>query len=274
MTKKKDKINIVIHLGMPKTATTFLQWNVFHYLDVNYLWHIFHKNWIKNIIFYDKELDLDHAKSKIEQCLKPDQINLFSEENLYTDYLVKKDDRFILLDRIKYIFPEAKIIFGIRDKKTLLVSWYKQYVATGGTKDYNYFLENIMNKKKLDYKEYLKKLEKYYGKNNIFIYRLEEIQKNQEKVVKNMCRFIGVPFPDDYRRKPTNVGYSLETLKISLIINKIFKTRLNPEGIIPFPNYALPQRIFFQSNIMRKILPQTKITEENLKKIKTRKLIK
>lgn len=264
---QKNEPKIVIHLGMPKTATTFLQWNVFHYMDVNYLWHIFHKAWIKNIIHYDKKLDLKKAKNKIQKHLKKDKINLLSEENLYTDYLVKKDDRFIILDRIKQIFPEAKIIFGIRNKQEILISWYKQYVATGGTQGYEYFLKNHMNQKKLDYEEYLEKLYEYYGKNNVFIYKLEDIKKNQEQVIREMSEFIGIPFPKDYNRKPSNVGYSLETLKASLIINRMFRTKLNPYGIIPFPHFVLPQRIFFQNRFIRKILPQTKITKENIKKI-------
>jgi len=266
MVENKEK-NVIIHLGMPKTATTFLQWNVFHYMDVHYLWHIFHKGWIKNIIHYDKDLDLEKAKKKMNKHLKDDKKNLLSEENLYTDYLVKKDDRYIILDRIKHIFPEAKIIFGIRNKEEILLSWYKQYVATGGTHGYEYFLKNHMNQKKLDYEEYIQKLYEYYGKENIFIYKLEEIKNNQEKVIKDMSKFIGIPFPKDYNRKPTNVGYSFETLKASLIINRLFRTKLNPYGIIPFPHFVLPQRIFFQNRFIRKILPQTKITKENLEKI-------
>ena len=87
-------------------------------------------------------------------------------------------------------------------------------------------------------------------------------------MVKNLCSFMNVRFPENYNHKPTNVGYSLETLKMSLLINNLFRTSLNPGGIIPFPNYVLPQRVFFQNALIRKILPQTDITSENLKKMK------
>ena len=153
MNKKNKNLDIIIHPGMPKTATTFLQWNVFHYLkDVNYLWHIFHKPWIKNIIWHEKQVDLEKAKKKFQNYLVEDKVNLLSEENLYMNYLIKKDDRFEILKRIKYLFPKAKIIFGIRNKEEIIISLYKQYVATGGTKSYQYFLDHHINPDKLDYK--------------------------------------------------------------------------------------------------------------------------
>lgn len=268
MEKSSNKTKIVIHPGMPKSATTFLQWNVFHYMDINYLWHIFHKSWLKDIMDVNKEVDLQKMKEKMQNYLSNDKINLLSEENLYSNYLIKQDDRFIILERIHTIFPDAKIIFGIRKSNELLISYYKQYAATGGTLDFKNFLKKHMNLDKIDHKKYLDKLIKYYEEKNIFTYTLDEMKNNQEQIVRDICKFIGVEFPSNYKRKPTNVGYSLETLKISLFLNRFFRTDLNPKGIIPFPNYVLPQRLFFQSAIMRKLLPQTKITVKNLNELK------
>ena len=151
-----------------------------------------------------------------------------------------------------------------------MISYYKQYVATGGTLDYKGFLQKHMNMDKVDHKKYLNKLIEYYGRENVFTYTLDDMKKNQEQVVRDISSFMDVEYPSNYKRKPTNVGYSLETLKISLFLNKFFRTDINPKGIIPCPNYILPQRLFFQSATMRKLLPQTKITLKDLENLKVK----
>ena len=58
MPKGGEEPQVILHIGMQKTATTFLQWNVFHYLDVNYLWHIFYKPFLKGFLDFRKKVEL------------------------------------------------------------------------------------------------------------------------------------------------------------------------------------------------------------------------
>ena len=62
MKKGGREPQVILHIGMQKTATTFLQWNVFHYLDVNYLWHIFYKPFLKGFLDFRKKVDLKKTK--------------------------------------------------------------------------------------------------------------------------------------------------------------------------------------------------------------------
>ena len=261
------KPEIVLHVGMHKTGTTFLQWNVFHYVDANYLWHIFYKSWLRDLLNLKKEVDYQKIKTKLSKVLSIKKINIFSEENIYTYQFTKMDDRFKRLDRIKKVFPEAKIIFGTRNKEENFVSWYVEYVAVGGVLDFQGFLDKHLNQDKFDYESYIKKLEEYYGKENVFHYSLDELRKEQEKVVNNMCKFMNVEIPQKYRKEPARVGYGLRVLKISLFLNKLFKTPVNTKGFIPWWGPILPQNIFFHSFIFRK-LPKKKIKIEDLKNLK------
>jgi hypothetical protein len=209
MSKSTKKPEIILHVGMHKTGTTFLQWNVFHFVDANYLWHVFYKSWLKNLLNPEKKVNYNKIKDKLSSILKNDKINIISEENIYTYQFTKKDDRFVLLDRIKKVFPEAKIIIGTRKKEENLVSWYVEYVAVGGVLDFQGFLDKYMNLDKLDYEAYIKKLNEYYGKENVFVYSMDELRKNQEGLIKNLCKFMGVDSPKNYRKKPARVGYGL-----------------------------------------------------------------
>jgi len=267
MPKQNDKPTIILHVGMHKTGTTFFQWNVFHYLNIKYHWHIFYKSWLRDLLNLKKKVDYDKINTKLSKILSKDKINIISEENIYSYQFTKKDDRFERLDRIKKVFPKAKIIIGTRNKEDNLVSWYVEYVAVGGTLDFQGFLDYHMNLKKLDYKPYVEKLIKYYGKENVFVYSLEDLKKDQSMVIDNMCKFIGVDVPDRYRVKPARVGYGLKVLKISLLLNQFFKTPVNNKGFIPWWGPVLPQNIFFHSFIFKR-LPRKKITINDLKNLK------
>jgi len=267
MNKSIKKPEIILHVGMHKTGTTFLQWNVFHFVDANYLWHVFYKSWLKDLLNPEKKVNYDKIKNKLSSILKDDKINIISEENIYTYQFTKKDDRFVLLDRIKKVFPEAKIIIGIRKKEENLISWYVEYVAVGGVLDFQGFLDKHLNLKKLDYEPYIKKLNEYYGKENVFVYTLDELRKNQDAVVKNLCKFMGIESPKKYRKKPARVGYGPRALKISLFLNRFFKTPVNKKGLIPCWGPVLPQNIIFHSFLV-KLFPKKKVTLDYLKKMK------
>ena len=98
-----------------------------------------------------------------------------------------------------------------------------------------------MNLEKLNYHPYIERLTKLYGKKNVFVYSLDELRKNQHKVVDKICNFVNVNVPKNYRRKPARVGYGLNALKLSLFLNRFFKTNVNPKGLIPWWGPVLPQ---------------------------------
>ena len=249
----KKQPTIVLHVGMHKTGTTFLQWNVFPFLNAKFHWHIFYKSWLKDVLNLSKEIDISKINKKLKKTLSKEKINIISEENIYTYQFTKEDDRFERLERIKKIFPNAKIIFGSRRREENLVSWYVEYVSVGGTLDFKGFLKNYMNLKKLDYQPYIKKLEELYGKENVFDYSIDELRKDQDEFIKKLCDFIGVEKPGKYRKQPSRVGYSLKILRISLLLNRFFKTPVNPEGIIPWWGPILPQNLLFHSFMFKKI---------------------
>jgi hypothetical protein len=266
MSKQKH-LDIVLHVGMHKTGTTFLQWNVFPYVDAKFHWHLFYKSEFKNILDLDKEPDSKKIQNYIQNNFSKNKLNIISEENIYTYQFTKEDDRFKRLDRIRKVFPEAKIIIGTRKAEDSIASWYVEYVAVGGTQDFQGFLKNFMNLDKLDSAPYIEKLKEYYGKENAFVYTMDELRKDQDKLIENICKFMDVKKPIKYRKTPARVGYGMTTLKISLFLNRLFKTPVHPEGIIPWWGPILPQNIIFHSKIM-KFFPKRKVKRKDLENLK------
>ena len=78
MPKPSDKTEIILHVGMHKTGTTFFQWNVFHYLNVNYLWHIFYRAWSKDLLDPSKKIDIKKIRDNFSKILRKDKINLIT----------------------------------------------------------------------------------------------------------------------------------------------------------------------------------------------------
>jgi hypothetical protein len=271
--KWSSNMNIVLHLGLPKTGSTFLQTDIFmHLQNVNILFKFryiqeAYDDWLYDTILdINKPIDFQEVKKRRSEYLVDNMPNLVSEEIFYCGefgMFRKEDDRFVLLDRIYKIFPEARVILAIRNKKTLLVSWYKQYVQAGGVLSFDDFIRDVMNLEKLNYEQYIERLVELYGKKNVFIFTFENLSEKPEQTIKEICNFIGCEVPS-YKLRRRNISYGKTELKASLILNRLFKNRVHNRGV-PWPvtYILLPHRILFQSRFFRGI-PRTEIELEDL----------
>ena len=132
---KEYKLNtmrrVTIHVGLHKTATTFLQSSVFPYVE-NYtlvtrpytqLNHAFNKLQYADDSLYSE----DEFRSAIN-TIDSDSV-IFSDESFsgkptFFSYI----NRAIIAKRLASVFPDANIILFIRDQKDIMVSHYSSYV--------------------------------------------------------------------------------------------------------------------------------------------------
>jgi len=265
-------MNLFIHIGMQRTGSTFLQYSVFSQSDEINLVDFDKKNnellgnkKIKNILTNIEKYDIKFILEMINKRLKNDKINLISEENINCKMFSKQDNRFVKLEKLKEVFPNAKIIFGTRKKDDLIVSWYTKYVMNGGIYNFNKYLEKIVNINKFNFQPYIKSLFEYYGNKNVFIYDLNELKSNKEDFLNNLCNFIGVNVPK-YTDKKINVSYTLNQIKLSLFFNNFYKSEMNSKGFISMPDYYIPHKYIFRTNFFSN-LPRDEITIKDLEKI-------
>lgn len=178
---ESDSFDIVLHLGLPKTGTTFLQKEVFPKLDIN---------------FYDMS-SMDGLDLGIK--LDKDKVNLISSEQFYgkpmeLDYPRHSSDEMLRIARRLYrLFPYARILVGTRNKKSWLYSVYKQYTRRVGTlinfKDFkDQFDEGF-----LDFERYIDFLKEKFPE--VYVYRYEELKENHQKFVDDICEYLGVDAP-------------------------------------------------------------------------------
>ena len=197
---------IILHLGLHKTGTTFLQKEVF-----------------------PKILDANLIINKYQVCqlfLEKGRTNIISGEGFslsMAHWGYTEKERYATLDNLKKLYPTAKIIVGTRFRTTWLKSCYSQYIRTGGTLPFNeyrraYFFDSI------NMQQYVAEVKKRWK--SVYIYRQETLKED----VPGMLKFIGVNLKKrgqlellntiNYNRKQ-NVSLSMRQINLVRRLNAI-----------------------------------------------------
>ena len=184
--------DIVLHPGLFKTGTTFLQKGFFPFLDnVNLIVSQYFKNW-----------DVQEGK-----------INIISEENLSLSRPLFYDHQkaILVLDYLHKLFPNAKIIIGVREKKSWLRSCYNQFIRdTGGYVSFDKYYKKFSGF--MDVDEYLREIKNRWV--DVFVYHQETLMDD----LRPMCDFIGCVFPV-FVFKKFNVSLSDNQLRVLRFFN-------------------------------------------------------
>jgi len=172
--------NLVIHIGLPRTGTTFLQKNVFPNIENVHFLHRGVPSNIRNIVSY-KVLE--------------GKVNLVSDE-LYTINNFSSTNEvgpFVVADRIYKIFPDAKIILVIREKEDWKRSLYNQYLKSKPSYiSFEEWESDILFD--FDFKKYEIYLKKFFKE--VLVLHYEDMKKEQKRFIKDLCNFIGCKVPE------------------------------------------------------------------------------
>jgi len=183
---------VIIHVGFPRTGTTFLQEQVFSKMNVCFIRSMLFPDWFrckgKKIIISHESLSLHRYDSSAEE-------------------------KFAVADALKRIFPDAKIIVGIRDAHSWLRSLYSQYIREGGTKTFDEFYKTFDNQH-LDFDRYISHLRSLFDQ--VFVYRFEDFKRDKYRIIKEICDFIEEPTPiiEDIRYRPKLSSHQIETYRL------------------------------------------------------------
>lgn len=266
-------MNIILHIGLHKTSTTFLQKNFLKILireDIEYnppeimslleLIFVNSKNIKNNILKVKKIIELKKKKQKLKRIfISSERISqLFCTNNYEKNLTIIKD-----------IFPKAKIIIFLRYQPDWLLSCYKQSIQSGDCQSIENFL-NYKNNKfkkakgiynsngflhtniyKVDYTTLIEKYTKQYGEKNVHIFFFENLKKSKKKIFFEICKILkvgSINFVYDYK-----INRSFSSLACILSIQrynflKIFNLhkylsntkKLRNNLILQSPSYHIP----------------------------------
>jgi len=186
-------MNIVFHIGYPKTATTWLQERYFpnvanyHYIPLNNA----------NRIFLNSDFFLFDAQDVRKNLMAISNSNLLVSSEFFTTainfgwhygYFSAG-----IANKIHATFPEAHIVVFLRRQQSLICSAYQQYIKNGGTFGFKRWLhsgdvfcmEHLLFDKLISYYDGL------FGKSNVHVYLFEEFRENQAEFLRKMNEELG-----------------------------------------------------------------------------------
>lgn len=184
---------MIIHVGLQRTGTTFLQREIFPKLYLNY--------WTGPILEAPKDTELISRRA-----LGGNPMTVPPAE----------DKRYLMIDRVKKLFPDAKIIIGTREFESWIRSCYREYIKSGGTLYFEDW-QKVVNDDFWDHQTYLEYLRVKFDK--VFHYPFNWLKKKPDTVIEEMCKFMEVEVPE-YDLTPRNPGLNYKQLDMVLRFNR------------------------------------------------------
>lgn len=193
-------MDTVIHIGYPKTATTWLQKNYFPLVeDIQYMdkGSSFLEMVLKPNVF-----EFDHVRLRSELKTISNKRIVISNEDLigvvnygwYNGIIAKE-----IATRLSEILPGSRIIIFIRNQINLAASVYLEYIKAGGTRSFSNFNNIIRGSEfkgkiklpSLDMLQYHNVIGLYsdlFGAENVRVYLYEELQENIESFIRQFSQ--------------------------------------------------------------------------------------
>lgn len=245
----------IIHVGLHKTATTYLQKKVFPSLEHYTLYtrpytqhnHAFNQLQYADDSLYNKEIvEKEIEKFPSENIILSDE-SFSGKPNLFCHV-----NRTIIGERLSELFPEATVIIFIRSQMDILLSYYNQYVKSGGTADIQDYI--WFPKREYSFEQYKKERKEktftypmgslYYNTNksnlnvdvykyfemlnlytsvfkNVEVFLYEDLLFEQKKTLKQLEKVLDANLPDRLFREESNkVNASTSNLFLHRLINR------------------------------------------------------
>lgn len=220
----------IIHIGLYKTASTWLQNAFFHGHPELLILHskgdspqvkAKFNECVSNFCFsLDPSLEIEAFSTSISNLLEVRYSALderkkvirrvgFSHEHFSGEF-VSGRNRSLICNALHDSFPQAKIIFFVRNQLDMILSMYEQYVRDGGAYSIRKFVfeptcsgsfsmrntygvpTNLISS--LNYSEIISLYRRVYGKKNVYVGIYEDLRDHKDRILSEICEFVGVKY--------------------------------------------------------------------------------
>ncbi|WP_179315796.1 sulfotransferase domain-containing protein [Winogradskyella undariae] len=193
--------NILIHIGYHKTGTSWLQ-NKFFENPISGINSVAkykdRPRWVTEVIkpfyLYDEAKVLEY----FEGSYNPDKLNVFSLERLAGYPSTGGYDSLEIAQRLKSLFPNAKILIVVREQFSMIKSHYIEYLKANGTAKLEelltpkrfYLIRNpIFQLKYFDYIDLINVYDKLFGKDTVLVLPYELMKEDSVIFIEYICKF-------------------------------------------------------------------------------------
>lgn len=252
--------NTIIHIGLPKAASTTLQQLIFPNIDKFQYFSPYSEvgRSLEKLMFdgeYIKGDVSDQVKISIGGCNTP----LLSREGLAFKGKEYKNRQRVNLDvtaaRICAEFPNSKIIFLCRSQQDLIQSAWAQYIHRGGGLRFSDWLSDRADLYKVDTESYsfdltVKIYQDMFGVENVTVIPFEWLKFQPTKFYECLFQFFNMPAGmvekfKKYSEYAANRSLCPRSLELLRIWNKSFrKTPDNPSPIVGLVGASRHRAVF------------------------------
>jgi len=263
---------LLIHIGYPKTASSWLQADIFSNQSTGFcvpwenqdgLCHAATDFFVNCDIFSPtaaQEFFQPGLETAKQQQLTPVLSNEFlSGCAFFTHYNYHQSLPQEIAERLKSVFPNAKILIMIREQKSMLISAYRQMLIMGNSLTIEEFINTgdkditkhptVGNLENLKFDQLVQKYQEVFGRENLLVLPLEMLTKDKKVFFHQLYTFAETPEQEIKNEESKNVGLKggrlelLRKMNLYLFYGKnnpnlrqtLFKVNYKMSGIIePF----------------------------------------
>jgi len=259
---------VVVHVGLHKTGSSFLQRHFFPKLPgVQYVdraaSHEFmvYLRWQDDFVYAVSE-----AREVFEACRgekRPGALVLLSDEQYYGmpyhGCMLRRRN----VDRLAGVFPGLRVVVVLRNPRDMLESLYLQYVKTGGSASWRQFLQFrreslFVSNAYFQYGYYVRYLQQKFGRGRVVVLFYEDFRSDPAGFLDTWCQLLGVA-PGSWDRAllgvRANPSIAPAVIPVMRLLNKFTCSPKQPFQVLPQVCYRAYRRLIlmFSKRLLRRV---------------------
>lgn len=230
---------VLLHIGFHKTGTTYLQDHVFNRAEKGFCapWTVFSGEAIEHFVVthparYDPQAVANEFFLAAERLGHSNTIPVISHEDLCGYPVFRRYYGRDVAGRMHAAFPQAIVLIGIREQRSMLRSLYGQYIVQDGEWPISQFIGTGQERRgfvpicRLDHFEYHLLVDYYiglFGKERVFVLPYELLKRKPVEYEQALHDFVGTGKRAQKALPPSNIGKGALTLAIRRRLNRFSK---------------------------------------------------
>jgi hypothetical protein len=181
---------------------------------------------------FDPEITRQDFELGISKAQARGPVPVLSAEQLSGDPHFNSRDSEAIAFRLAATFPDARVLVGIRNQTSMLVSLYKQYVKRGGAVSFRRYAAPPFPFDHLEYHRLIGQYQNLFDASNVLALPHELLRMQPWACLEWIGEFLGVPATNtEYRQM--NVSPSALSLSLKRHANRcIVRDKFNPDPLI------------------------------------------
>ncbi|MEO8394555.1 MAG: sulfotransferase domain-containing protein [Chloroflexota bacterium] len=265
---------MLLHIGLHKTGTTWLQVHLFRDSVVGFA-NLFSPAELNHLMIYTPTFGYDGESVRAEIERRSEEARsrglypVISNERFSGSPEHGGHDSQYVADRLKQLVPDARVLIVIREQKSMALSFYKQYIWTGGHLALKYYLRPSSDShgemfliEQLEYDRVIAYYQKLFGRENVCVLAYELFRQSPAAYVSAIAQFCGLSLPADapvttlYKER-TNRSLSPFQTRVTKHLNFWFGTQKQlRHGILPLLHFKQVKKMRRYTHKIERRLPE------------------